>query len=304
MTLRRRLLLGGAALALSVVGWFAYLAIRDSSLVQVRHVAIEGLTTGDSPAIRRALRQTARRMTTLHVREEKLREAVDAFPVVQSISAEADFPNKLRITVNRHEPVAALMTKSGRKVAVAGEGILLPEVAVGRLPKIEVDDIPTSGKVGEGQALALAGLLARAPRELRPLLARAYVQKQEVRVAVRRGPVIRFGSLRAVAAKWAAATRVLGDPGSKGAELVDVRVPRRPAASGFGEEDEETAAAGGQASGAAVAGAPTTGAGLEDTDASSESAAGPEAAAGGAADQAPETPGAAPLEADGAPQSP
>jgi len=45
------------------------------------------------PAIRRTLRQAALGMTTLHYDEAALDRAVDAFPAVESVSAEADLPN-------------------------------------------------------------------------------------------------------------------------------------------------------------------------------------------------------------------
>jgi hypothetical protein len=57
------------ALVLAGAAWSGYVWLRDVSLFQVRHVEIDGLESGDSPAIRRALRQTAQRMTVLHVRE-------------------------------------------------------------------------------------------------------------------------------------------------------------------------------------------------------------------------------------------
>jgi hypothetical protein len=47
-------------------------------------------------------------------------------------------------------------------------------------------------------------------------------------------------------AKWAAVARVLAYPASGGARVIDVRLPRRPAARGFGPGDEvgEAAASG------------------------------------------------------------
>jgi len=71
-----------------VLGFFLWL--RDSSLVRVEHVKITGLTTQDSPAIRRTLRQAAMRMTTLHYDAAALEQAVEAFPAVESVSASAD----------------------------------------------------------------------------------------------------------------------------------------------------------------------------------------------------------------------
>jgi cell division protein FtsQ len=230
--------------ALAVVGvvWFGYQWGRDLSLFQVRHVEITGLDRGDAPAIRRALRETAMRMTTLHVDEEQLREAVDSFPVVRSLTASADFPNKLRIDVNKYAPVALLQTPTGRKVAVAGNGTLLAGLASLRLPLVRVEEVPSARTLDDRAALRLVAVLAGAPEQLRPLLARAYETKQGIKVAIRKGPLLYFGEPRHLSAKWAAGTRVLADPESIGASFIDLRLPERPAVGGLGGEDAVSAA--------------------------------------------------------------
>ena len=62
---RRGLALALVAAAL-LGGW---LWLRDSSLVGITHVHVRGPTGGDGPAIRSALRDAARGMTTLDVDE-------------------------------------------------------------------------------------------------------------------------------------------------------------------------------------------------------------------------------------------
>jgi hypothetical protein len=99
---------------------------------------------------------------------------------------------------------------------------------------VKVGSIPASGRVEDATALKLVAVLARAPRELRPLIDRAYPTTRGITVAVRSGPLVYFGAPTRIAAKWAAATRVLGDGAARGAGVVDVRLPDRPAASGFG----------------------------------------------------------------------
>ena len=44
------------------------------------------------------------------------------------------------------------------------------------------------------------------------------------------GPVLYFGDSHRLAAKWAAASRVLADASSRGATYLDLRLPERPAA--------------------------------------------------------------------------
>lgn len=234
----RRFVLGAVALigAAGVLGGFLWL--RDSALVRVEHVKITGLTTRDAPAIRRTLRQAAARMTTLHYDVGALERAVDAFPAVQSVSVSADLPKTLRIRVREHRPVAALEAGDGRRVAVASDGTLLPRSRRGSLPAVTVDSIPRGTRLGgETPEERLVLVLAGAPAQLRPLLDRAYRAQDGVRVAMRTGPTLRFGAPAQVAAKWAAVTRVLADPSSGGASLLDVRVPNRPAASFDGDPE-------------------------------------------------------------------
>jgi cell division septal protein FtsQ len=232
MRLVGRVWLLAVALVLAGAGWTGYLWARDLSLFRVSHVEISGLESREAPAIRRALRQAATRMTTLHLREGELRKAVDSFPVVRSLSADTRFPKTLSITVNEYVPVAALVAPDGRRVAVSSAHTLLRGVGPKtKLPEVKVDAIPASGTLEDAEARRLVTALSGSPAELRPLLARAYGAKDGVRVAFSGGLVLRLGDSTRLAAKWAAAARVLADPSSRGADVIDVRVPQRPAAA-------------------------------------------------------------------------
>jgi cell division protein FtsQ len=239
----RRLWLVGLVAGIAVGVWAGYMWFRDLSLLGVDHVTIDGVHSREAPAIERALAQTARRMTILHVREDELEHAVDSFPEVRSVSTSTDFPNTLHIEVEQYEPVAALESGDGRRIAAAASGILLrgvgPKVA---LPVVEVSGLPRGRTLEPGLVRQLVTLLGEAPNELRPLLVRAYVSGRGVRVPVRNGPVILFGRPSRIAAKWAAATRVLADPGAGGARFIDVRLPQRPAASARAPGEASTAA--------------------------------------------------------------
>jgi cell division septal protein FtsQ len=243
MTIVRRTWMLAFAAVLVFVGWSGYLWLRDLSLFRVTHVEIRGLDSREAPAIRRALRQAATQMTTLHVNEAKLKESVEVFPVVRSVSASAKFPKTLRIKVNEYLPVAAVVTAGGRRVAVSSTGKLLHGVGPGtKLPVVRVDQIPTEGTLEDKDARRLVTALSGAPAPLRPLLAKAYGAKDGIRVAFRGGLVLRLGDPTRLAAKWASAARVLADSTSRGAGTLDVRVPQRPAASGDGEEAAVSAA--------------------------------------------------------------
>jgi cell division protein FtsQ len=234
MTIARRAAPVLAAVFVIAAGWLAFSWFRDSSLVKIRHVQVSGLTTADAPAIRSELIETAKGMTTLHVRPEELEHAVSAYPIVQSISASADFPTTLRIRVHEYEPVALLSVPGGKGEPVAFDGTLLPRIAKATLPTVAVESPPTKNGFESPRVKRLVEVLAGVPRTLRPEVARAYLGREGIRVAMRDGPILEFGPPARIAAKWAAATRVLAARSSSGATTIDVRLPERPAASGFG----------------------------------------------------------------------
>jgi cell division protein FtsQ len=273
-----RFVAGLLALVIGALAWLGWSWLRDSSLVRVDEVRISGLTTRDAPAIRRTLRQAALRMTTLNYSEEELRRAVEPFPAVQSVSADAELPHKLVIRVREHRPVAALVAGNERRVAVASDGTLLPQERDTGLPAVKVDALPDDGRLGKGAQAVLVDVVARAPEELRPLLDRAYRARDGVRVAIEGGPTLRFGAPIRIRAKWVAAARVLADTPAAGAEYLDLRIPERPSAAyGAGQGGEEQAAAAAET--AAVQAAATA----VDTPPQTFDAAPPEAGATGAA---------------------
>ena len=110
-----------ALAALAVGGMW----LRDSELVRVKHVEVTGIGGPDAARIRALLAEAAREMTTLHVRTDQLHAAVSGYPIVKGLRVERDLPNGLRIIVQEHVPVAAVVV-DGARTAVAGDGLLLP----------------------------------------------------------------------------------------------------------------------------------------------------------------------------------
>lgn len=231
--LRRRaaavLALGAAIVALYML-W-----LRDSSLVAVEQVTVTGITADNGHRIRAALVATAETMTTLHVDEGRLEEAVAAFPIVADVEARPDFPDGLALRVVERRPVA-VVDAGGGPTAVAADGTLLPGLAVadGELPAIEAGVSARGGRLATGAALDAARVAGAAPSVIaRRLETVAREGGRGVVVRVADGPEIVFGTAGRLAAKWAAAVRVLADEGAAGAAYVDVRIPERPAAGGF-----------------------------------------------------------------------
>jgi ABC-type Mn2+/Zn2+ transport system permease subunit len=121
------------------------------------------VTTSDAARVRAALDGAARDMTTLHVREDVLRNAVAAYPSVADLHVRTDFPHAMSIEVVEHRPVAALDV-DGRRVPVSGGGIVLTGVHADRdLPTIRLHAMPPSAHVEDAKTRTALAIAAAAP---------------------------------------------------------------------------------------------------------------------------------------------
>lgn len=229
---RRRLRVVLAAGALLVVLAASAAWLRSSSLVAVEQVTVTGVDGPQAADIRERLTVAGLDMTVLKVDQDTLREAVSAFPVVRSLRTRTDFPHGLRITVEPHQPVAAL--ESGRSLtAAAVDGTLLRGMAADNLPVVGVSTLPAGARVRDPAALDAIRLLGAAPGPLRRRVTRVYRDRRGLAATVAEGPKLHFGGGARPRAKWAAVAQVLADVSSEGATYIDVRVPERPVAGGF-----------------------------------------------------------------------
>jgi cell division protein FtsQ len=234
--LRRLLAIALLGLALTA-GYFFWL--RDSSLVAVDEVEIQGLTSMTDPDAAVALESTAGHMTTLHVELDELGRAVADYPTIKSLSASPSFPNGLEITVVERPPVA-LAGESG--VPVAADGTLLPEVETGKepLPSIDVS-VGEGGGTLDGTAREQAVVIGAAPAPLAGVIERSTLSDTGIEVDLANGIVLRFGDAVRAEAKWEAAARILADPGLTSLTYVDLRIPDRPAVGGGVSSDGTSA---------------------------------------------------------------
>ena len=216
-------------LALLGGGW---LWLRDSRLVAVDDVSVTGLSGTEAPRVRAALEGAARDMTTLHVRPDQLRTAVEPYPSIMAVDAHADFPHGLRIVVHEHVAVAALASGSDQ-VPVAADGTLLRGSSTSGLPVVTVAAPPAGDVVSDKRTLRVVALLAAAPPELRAEVSRVYAGPRGLTAPLQDGPILYFGGADRLRAKWTAAAQVLADRASAGATYIDLRLPERPAAGGL-----------------------------------------------------------------------
>ena len=210
-------------------GW---LWLRGSGLVAVDEVSVTGLSGTEAPRVRAALEGAARDMTTLHVRPDQLRTAVEPYPAIMAVDAHPDFPHGLRIVVHEHVAVAMLAAGSDR-VPVAADGTLLRGSSTTGLPVVSVASPPPGATLADKRALRVVALLAAAPPELRAKVTRVYPGPRGLTAPLANGPVLFFGGADRLRAKWTAAASVLADHSSTGATYIDLRLPERPAAGGL-----------------------------------------------------------------------
>jgi cell division protein FtsQ len=209
----------------------SWLWLRNSSLVGVRHVHITGVHGADSIAIRSALSDAARRMSTMHFDQSALRAAVAAYPIVAAIHLTTSFPHTVRISVTERPPVAALLS-AGQRTAVAADGTVLgPAWLSSSLPVVDgsVEPAP-GGQLKDAEALADVAVLGAAPKPLLGFVTRVYKGPEGLTVKMRNGLLVYFGDATRPHAKWLSLARVLSSPSSAGAWYIDVRLPERPAA--------------------------------------------------------------------------
>ena len=232
-----------AAVVLAVAGLvLGWLWFRDSPFAAVRDVYVTGTSSSEEAQVRRALRETARSMSTLHVREDALREAVAPYSSVADIVVHADFPHELAVEVIERRPVAVVET-GGRAVPATGAGRLLDGLRASGLPLVRANGVVSGRRVGDRRALAALRVAAAAPDALRARAERVFYGPEGMTLDLREGPELYFGSAEAARAKWVAAARVLAAPSAAGAVYLDLRVPGRVAAGGVGPVSPDPAPA-------------------------------------------------------------
>ncbi len=225
---RRRVILAAAVALIVVLGYMLWL--RNSSWFAIEEVEVEGLTANQQE-ISASLAAAAKDMTTLHIRDDELRDAVAGYPTVASIKADATLLHKLRIEVTERLPVA-VGEVDGRRVAISEEGFILLGVDFDpkELPSLEPGE--PQGPMVSDEGAAQAAILGGVPDELSDRLSSAAWDEERggVVVDLDDAPELRFGDGEDAEEKWKALAAVLTDPELGSPSYVDVSVPGRPVA--------------------------------------------------------------------------
>jgi cell division protein FtsQ len=241
-----KLLKLGGVLVLVAGLYGGWLMLRDAPLFKVEKVQVTGLAGPVVPAVRARLEQAGMGMTTTDVDVAALRQAVAPYTVIKSLRVHTKFPHGLSIKVIERLPVAALVV-GGSRVAVAADGAVVHGLGSSTqgLPSLPATVLPSGSALRDPTSLDALEVLDIAPAVLRRVINRVGLGTGGLTVYLRDGPELYFGDTTRLHAKWAAAARVLGDPQSRGAAYLDVRVPDRPAA-GIGDPQTSAAATAGQ----------------------------------------------------------
>jgi cell division protein FtsQ len=228
--LRRRLI--AAAVGILVL-WAGYMLwFRNLSLFAIDEVTVTGATT-NAPAIKKAVEQAAQDMTTLHLKDDELRDVVAHFPTVASVGASTSFPHGLHVTVTERLP-AAFIKVGPRRTAVSADGYLLLGASFDpkELPRIE--GTTAQGARLEGDAAAQAAILGATPTPLRDQVESSSWDDAQggVVIGLEGGPDLRFGDGSRARDKWTAALAVLSSSEHGSPSYLDVSVPDRPVSGG------------------------------------------------------------------------
>lgn len=221
-----------AAIAIAVLYACYLLWFRNLPLFSIDEVTVSGATTNEQ-AIKQAIEQVAGDMTTLHLKDDELRDVVASFPTVASVGATTSFPHTLHVTVTERLPVAFIKV-GDRRTAVSADGYLLLAASFNprELPRIE--GAVARGVRLNGDAAPQAAILGATPKPLRDHISASTWSEADGGVVVNldNGPDLRFGDGSRAADKWTAALAVLSSREHGSPTYLDVSVPERPVSGG------------------------------------------------------------------------
>jgi cell division protein FtsQ len=222
-----------AAAILLVVLYGGYMLwFRNLSWFAIHDVSVKGATTNERQ-IDSAVEQVAGDMTTLHINDGELRDAVARFPTVASVKASTSFPHGLEVTITERLPVAFVQIR-GEQTAVSADGYLLTGASFDAKELPRIDGAAAHGARLQEDAAAQAAILGATPQPLRDLVTASTWDDQRggVVVDLHNGPEVRFGDGSRAADKWAATVAVLSSDERGSPSYLDVSVPDRPVSGG------------------------------------------------------------------------
>lgn len=225
---RRRRSIVGLVVAVLCAG---VVAVAFSPLLDVDHIAVDGLEVGSLDAVLAAA-NVGPDDQMVQVDLAGARQGVRSLPWVRSATVTREWPSTVRIVVTEEEP-AALLVVGGSTHVVSTTGRLLgADSAPEGLPELHLEQFEPVGEAPlrevSGEVLAAALMLHRAGDGFRAAFQSATLDADgSLSVAVDSGATIRFGRSDDLATKLVAAEAVLGQVESECWRFIDVREPTR-----------------------------------------------------------------------------
>jgi cell division septal protein FtsQ len=211
-----------------------FMLVRNTPLVEVREVAVTGLSEDYDESTRSAVIDEARNMTTLNFSVDRIKEAAAEFADVSSVEVTRHIPHGVSIDVQIRRPVL-LARVSGKTVLLAQTGEVMDvRYAAPGLPKLDVTGRVVDGRLAGGKGLSAVKVLGAAPQALMAKVKNIRFGKLGVVVGMDGGLDLYFGSAKGATRKWQDAATVLASGKASGAAYLDLRVPGRVAIGGLG----------------------------------------------------------------------
>jgi cell division protein FtsQ len=228
--IRRRLIAAALAIVVLYAGYMLW--FRNLPWFAIDEVTITGATTNEQE-IKTAVQRATGDMTTLHIKDGELRDAVAQFPTVASVGASTSFPHALHVTITERLPVAFIKL-GDQRTAVSADGYLLPGATFNPKDLPRIQGTSAQGARLEGDAAAQAAILGATPTPLRDRVAESSWDEEQggVVVDLGGGPELRFGDGSRARDKWTAAIAVLSSREHGSPSYLDVSVPDRPVSGG------------------------------------------------------------------------
>jgi cell division septal protein FtsQ len=231
----RSLLIGLAAVSIALG---LYGLARETSLLAVRTIVVEGASPAVSAEVRTALHAYEGR-SLVGVGAGAVEQRVDALAAVRSAVVDRAFPHTLLIRVVPELPVAVLR-RGGDSWLVSARGRVIRTIPRGTLPALPRIWLPSATELQEGAFLADApGALAA--RSLTALVGSGFPDRISfvraldgaITLGLRGGLEIQLGppvDLRLKVAIARGILPLLALPGKGGPDYLDLTVPERPVA--------------------------------------------------------------------------
>jgi cell division protein FtsQ len=227
---RRRAIAAGALLIALYAGYMLW--FRNLGWFAIDEVTVEGASTSQRQ-IEASVERVSGDMTTLHIKDGELRDAVARFPTVASVSATTSLPHTLHVRVTERLP-AAYVQIGGRRTPVSADGYLLAGASFESKALPRIQGASAHGARLDEDAAAQAAILGATPELLRERITSSSWGENEggVVLQLENGPEVRFGDGSRAADKWSAAVAVLSSPERGSPSYLDVSVPERPVSGG------------------------------------------------------------------------